>query len=540
MKTALAESLLWAGVSLCIVLVIVFGSMIGNMDMVSLADIVRPLTVLGVFAVLTTLGLMAFSAALGRVFPAALYGYFAFFHIQHLLLGFGYRHIVAYAAIVVAPLTLYLVLRAHHPMRAAAFSLAVTAVMASVPLGLSASSLFYPSPPTIAEDFHDETLAAVTRYDGTASALPDIIYVVPDRYPSAATLMREFGADNAPFYAALEARGFVVADNAHANYPKTFQSLASTLNGGYLEDFTENHGIGSRDQRPVFDALEKSVVQDRLRNLGYRFHHYGAWWEPTRINRWADVNDTGSRFLNHLSEFERALIGRTPTWNVVGLFKDAGEKSECHRIQRKFRLLEEVGNRSEPVFAFAHILIPHQPITMDASGRCLETAVRYASSNAWGDFKAALIEYLQYFNSAILQVIDRQIERRRPNGRGLLFVIQSDEGPFPRVLHRAGEDYDFSALTRRELQMKMGTVNALRLPPGTAVDPASITTPVNNWRIIFNALTGSNLKMLPHRINIYPSAKNLYRFCDVTAVVTGEGESSPGPCPLLHSELQPE
>lgn len=531
MKTALAESLLWAGVSLCVVLVIVFGSMIGNMNMVSLADIVRPLTVLGVFAVLTTLGLMAFSPPLGRVFPAALYGYFAFFHIQHLLPDFGYRHIVAYAAIVVAPLALHLVLRTREPMRAAAFGLAVTAVMASVPLGLSVPSLFYPSPPTIAEDFHDETLAAVTRYGGGKSALPDVIYVVPDRYPSTTTLIREFGVDNGPFYAALEARGFVVADNAHANYPKTFQSLASTLNGGYLENFTAAHGIGRRDQRPVFDALEKNVAQDRLRDLGYRFHNYGNGWEPTRINRWADVNDTGSGLLNHLSEFEAALIGRTPTWDVVGLFKDVWRKSQCHRIRRKLRLLEEVGNRSEPVFVFAHILIPHEPITMDASGRCLDPPVRYSSLNAWGDYKAAFIEYLRYFNSAVLRVIDRQIERRRPNGRGLLFVIQSDEGPFPRAMRRTGEDYDFNAMTRRELQMKMGTINALRLPPGKAFDPASIATPVNNWRIIFNALSGSSLKMLPHRIYIYPSAKNIYQFCDVTALVTGEEESLPGLCP---------
>ena len=374
-------------------------------------------------------------------------------------------------------------------------------------------------------------MAAVTRYGGTKSALPDIIYMVPDRYPSAATLMREFGVDNGLFYAALEARGFVVADNAHANYPKTFQSLASTLNGGYLESFTTTQGIGRRDQRPVFDALETNVVQDRLRNLGYWFHHYGNWWEPTRLNRWADVNDTGSELLNHLSEFERALIGRTPTWDVVGLFRDTGEKSECHRIQRKIRLLEEVGNQSKPVFVFAHILIPHDPFTMDASGRCLERPVRYSPLNAWGDFKTAFIEYLRYFNSAVLRVIDRQIERRGANGRRLLFVIQSDEGPFPRALHQAGEDYVFNTMTRRKLQMKMGTINALRLPSGTAFNPASIATPVNNWRIIFNALTGSSLKMLPHRIYIFPSAKNLYRFCDVTAFVTGEEESSPRPCP---------
>ena len=82
--------------------------------------------------------------------------------------------------------------------------------------------------------------------------------MVPDRYPSAGTLDREFGMDNRRFYAALRTRGFAVSENAHANYPKTFLSLASTLNGGYLESFAASYGAGSGDKRPVHDALEGS------------------------------------------------------------------------------------------------------------------------------------------------------------------------------------------------------------------------------------------------------------------------------------------
>ena len=94
-------------------------------------------------------------------------------------------------------------------------------------------------------------------------------------------------------------------------------------------------------------------------------------------------------------------------------------------------------------------------------------------------------------------------------------------------------DYDLSALTQPQISMKTGILNAILLPPEMAGDiapPAPPATPVNNWRIVFNALTGSKLQMLPHKVYIYPSEKNVYQFCDVTALLT-EGQTPLGPCP---------
>ena len=101
---------------------------------------------------------------------------------------------------------------------------------------------------------------------------------------------------------------------------------------------------------------------------------------------------------------------------------------------------------------------------------------------------------------------------------------------FPKPLREALIDYDLSALTQRQISMKTGILNAILLPPEMAGDIAPPATPVNNWRIVFNALTGSKLQMLPHKVYIYPSEKNVYRFCDVTALLT-EGQTPLRPCP---------
>ena len=332
------------------------------MDSVGFPDVVRSLAVLSCLAVLATVALMVVSPPLGRVFPAALYGYFAFSGIRDLLPDFEYQHIVAYGAVVAAPMALHRILRRIDRLRGATYALAIAAAIASATFAAIAPSFFYTAPPAIADDFRDATLVAVTRHGDATASLPDIIYMVPDRYPSAGTLDREFGMDNRRFYAALRTRGFLVSESAHANYPKTFLSLASTLNGGYLESFAASYGAGSRDKRPVHDALEDNLAQKRLRQLGYRFHNFGNWWEPTRVNRWADVNDSGYATDSfNLSEFERALLRKTPTLNIVRQFADFGDEGECRRIQRKFQRLEEVGNGPEPVFAFAHMLVPHSP-----------------------------------------------------------------------------------------------------------------------------------------------------------------------------------
>ena len=517
LKTTLAESVLWSLVSLSVVLAVVAGTMLDNRGYLGLGDLVRPFAVLAAAAVLVDLVLMALLPPAGRVFPAALYAFFLYAQVRDGLAHFDLdpvsRSALAWCAMLFLPLAAHRVLRDVDRMRGARCALAVAGLVAAATCLATAPSVLHAPPPIIDEQFAS---TPVRRAD-PAAPLPDIVYVVPDRYPSSQTLAHEFGVDNAAFYTALRRRGFVVEENAVANYPKTFQSLASTLNGGYLDSFRNAYGTRSGDRRPVYVALEDNVVLRRLLALGYEFHNYGNWWEPTRLNRWADVNYQGhlDEFVAGWSEAERLLLERTPALGVATWFAGGSGGAECRRIRRKFRRLEQVGNGSAPVFVFAHMTIPHPPIVMDASGDCLDRPLNYrVGQTDWRDFKAAFAEYLAYFNRAVLDVIDRQTERRRRGGRELVFAIQSDEGPFPLSLRERPEH--FGEMTPADLRMKMGIVNALRMPPGTDVHRGAMATPVNNWRTVFNGLFATGMPMLPHRSFVYPSPSSIYRFCEVT------------------------
>ena len=528
MKKSIVESLFWAGASFFVMLSQIFGLMYGNVDMIRLHDVAQSLAVLLPLSVFATLLLMAIHRPLGRIFPAAIALYFSFYDINYFFQKFGLADVLSFTVILLCLLALYIVFRFVDGLKFSLYTFVVTAAMASVTLFAITPSLFHDSPPRIDAYFEKESLAAVSAYRGGSSDLPDIIYVVPDRYASRSTLRTEFDFDNSAFYAELRKRRFFVFEDSWANYPRTFQSMASTLNSGYLQDFTKTYGADSTDQRPVYQVLENNVVQDRLRKLGYRFHNYGGWWEPTRVNKWAAVNYQGHPpgSLLILSNFEHALLEKTPTNKIARLFIDAEDNLECGRIKRKLRRIREVGNQAQPVFVLAHLRIPHSPIYMNAAGQCLDRPFLYSGKKGatWNEFKAAYVEYLKYFNSAILEIIDEQLRRRGRTGRKLLFVLQADEGPFPKSMWDANLDgldgFNFSRLSQRKIKMKTGIINALLLPDGLRRDIPKLVTPVNNWRIIFNALTGSKMNLLPDKIFIYSNQENIFNFCEVTDTVT--------------------
>lgn len=119
---------------------------------------------------------------------------------------------------------------------------------------------------------------------------PDIYYLVPDRYGSAETLLRDYGFDNSVFLGQLRKRGFYVASRSTVNYPKTAYSLVSTLSMDYIDGLTEQWGRTTNNWKPLYSLVQDFPVWHILRERGYTFVNCGSWWEPTRKNPHADVN----------------------------------------------------------------------------------------------------------------------------------------------------------------------------------------------------------------------------------------------------------
>lgn len=343
---------------------------------------------------------------------------------------------------------------------------------------------------------------------------PDIYYIIFDRYASQSTLASEYGFDNSPLIDLLRSRGFYVADDSYSNYLKTAPSLASSLSMDYinfLSEKKEDYGIA---WQPMYGMLGEHRVGRFLKGEGYTYIQIGAWWRVTQHNPFADEN-----YSFGFSEFDWQFARKTPLPQLLAaLVPDssmarqlAWEYGQCQRVPRQIEQIKASGGRAEPVFVFAHILLPHEPYLFDADGRCLSLAEAAAR-----DPEAGYLAQLRYANLLVADLVAGLLDRP---GKKPVIVLQADEGPFPER-YRGGA-LSWHEAEPAELRMKSGILNAYYFPDGDYAALYAGITPVNSFRTILNKYFGTGLEHLPDRIYASPDVFRIYDFFDVTDLVHG-------------------
>jgi len=342
-----------------------------------------------------------------------------------------------------------------------------------------------------------DTPAAETFALEASADSPDIYYLVFDRYARQDVLAEEFGYDNQPFLDALQDRGFYVAPESCANYPKTEISMSSALNLRY-------HGSHLAPKSHYVNLLHHHQVGHELAAVGYRYHHLGAMLDGLRQN--PEAADS-YRFSPAPSEFTDIM------WEFTAGFPFAQPVPPRQRVLDKFVQLQAMPKTPGKKFVYAHFLVPHEPWKFaadgslppatDSNGEPISDVQRY-------------VEQLKYTNQRILETIDRlQADSERPP----IIVLQADEGP---ELKYAGDD---TASRIAQAHKRTAILSAFCLPGRDAanVTPADIT-PVNTFRLIFHEYFGSNEPLLPNRVYYWdspntlgkPDVRKVCRFIDVT------------------------
>jgi hypothetical protein len=521
-----------AGASAAVVVMAATGVMIDNPGEIALPDTFRSLAAL--MAVATAIPLVLSVGPLrlvGLAFPLMLFAVFKFVGLYTAAEAIGLQDLAAVAA---GCFTLALLCaacvepyRRRDPAKVSAFVFVIAASAAAASAGGVALDYSKRKPRAQAAlaEIQDAAFGEASRLPSPAcarrecaapkDALPDIIYIVPDRYGSEAALA-QFDYDNRPFLAALEAQGFHVAPDARSNYPKTFQSLASSLNMADLDPLFAAMGPASKDKTPLYALIRDNAVQRTLRGLGYSYLHFGNWWEATRKSPYADENVYGlDNIWSKLNEFEHALLRTTPAaW--IATYGGFVDRRECERLKTQLDRLERVREeRDGPVFVFAHLTIPHDPITMDKEGRCTPHVYYPGPHSNWGSYRAAYAGYLSWLNGRLLEIFDAN----RASERGLIFVVQADEGPYPRRLHLDGE-MNMHEFTDEEIRAKFGIINAIYWDPEDYGPPSLTQTPINNWRIILSKITGAEIPLIEdERSILFKSDEFAWDGRDVTALL---------------------
>jgi len=342
--------------------------------------------------------------------------------------------------------------------------------------------------------------------------LPDVYYIVPDRYGGSSALAEAYEFNNEPFLRALEERGFAIARHAHANYIKTPLSLVSALNMDFLDDDAlVGEQRSGADDGPINRRLrERLTVPAALKEIGYQYLHVANWWEPSATN--VDADRTFR--YDGQDEFSSALA-QTTLLRALDEPQQAAQDRYGRDVFRQHTLyeletLEAIAETAGPKFVFAHLLIPHDPYVFDIDG----SPVLWSEEEGLGRIES-YGRQLAYTNARLLALVERITEA----DEDAVILLMADEGPLPgaRGTHELG-GFRWRTATDMELEGKFGILLAMRVP-GADLEQAGFhdsITAVNAWRVIFNARFGTDLPMLPDRAWAHESLYQFFDFFEIT------------------------
>jgi hypothetical protein len=335
--------------------------------------------------------------------------------------------------------------------------------------------------------------------------LPDIYYIIMDRYAGPETLKTIYNFDNKHFLDYLEAKGFYVASRSAGNYPSTAQSLASSLNLQYLTYLGKFMDPESTSWIPIHRLLEDHKVRSFLKSKGYQYIHLGSWWEPTRKNKLADENV----YFTPLPEMFYVLYGSTvfqPVSAALGVLDLRYEHWRGNR--RQFEDLTGRVGAEGPKFVLAHFLLPHDPYVFSRDGDYLRL---HQVNNQPTELN--YINQLVYTNRMLQKTIDKLISTSK---QPPIIILQADEGPYPRRYDHDTQNFDWRKATNAELNQKMQILNSFYLP---GVDSRALyptISPVNAFRLVFNLYFKTNLPLLPDESFVFEQRRRPYSLLNVT------------------------
>jgi len=340
--------------------------------------------------------------------------------------------------------------------------------------------------------------------------LPDIYYIIMDRYAGPDTLKTVYNFNNRDFLDHLESKGFYVAAKSAANYPTTAQSLASSLNLqhiNYLKQFT---GAKSNSWIPIQRLLHDHKVKQFLKGKGYHYIHLGSWWEPTRQNSLADENI----YFTRLPEMFYALYGTTmlrPVSAALGVL-DYHYK-HWHGNRRQFENLTKTADIRGPKFVFAHFLLPHPPYVFGRDGEYLPPDRTRELPE-----EISYVNQLVYTNRMLQKTLDELLTKSK---QPPIIILQADEGPWPRRFDSNYENVDWQQATNTELNQKMKILNSFYLPGIESSVLYPTISPVNAFRVIFNLYFETNLPLLRDDSFVFQKHRHPYDLLNITSRLDG-------------------
>jgi len=340
---------------------------------------------------------------------------------------------------------------------------------------------------------------------------PDIFFIVLDGYGRSDALRRSLGFSDEALTDGLRSRGFVIADDARANYAQTELSLASSLNLDYLPRVIESlPNDNNRD--PLVKRIDQNELSRRLRSRGYQYVAVTTGFPPFQFRssdlRLAEPTET--------SIYEAELL----KWTPIGIPRHV-MLSQYHvrrtQLKAAFSHLGRLGERgAAPRFVLAHVLAPHPPFVFGPNEEPVRPSgpYRLVDGSHFMENGGSREEYAKgYAGQAttigrmVLRTVDEILRRSKTPP---IIVVQGDHGS------KMGHDQE--RLDRTDVGEVFPILSAAFVPEGMKPRFTGRTSPVNTWRTVLREQFGEDLPPLPDQ-SYFSGWSTPYEFTDVTLEV---------------------
>ena len=329
----------------------------------------------------------------------------------------------------------------------------------------------------------------------------DIYYIIVDAYTNSEILLDKLGYDNSGFTEELEKQGFVVIEDAHSNYDKTFYSMVATFNMDYLDKLGVSAEMQDFDNLmpKIGDLYPHSRVRSIFEGRGYStiaFHMKAPWAnlydadifygleEMVPYNNRLEtllfhdlyLKTTWVRFLYDTGNIRKvasvlkspALINWIDPNNYGGVISEDIRYLEYQKNRYSLDTLQKIPEIPGKKFVYAHLMTTHSSFVFNEDG---SYKVEADESNE------AYVEQVKFLNKRLVEITESILQNSKIPP---IIIIQGDHGFLPK------ED-------------KVGIIHALYLPDGGAELVYPEMTPVNTFRSILNFYFDYDFDLLPDR-----------------------------------------
>lgn len=318
----------------------------------------------------------------------------------------------------------------------------------------------------------------------TKKNLSSVFLILLDEYAGSETLQK-YNFSNEHFIKGMSDEGFRIIKKAQSNYSSTVPSIASLLNCNYTNSFFSANPYSSEGYINSLNEIKNNQVAAVFKDLGYDVKNYSPF----------PMDAAGKVFNNRFIPAEISLLFSSTIFDdlieLTPLFiarRINNEKMLKRLIASKtnsnYEIMNSVANeadnkRREPVFCYAHLMMPHSPFAKDSLGH-INSAFFRKSPLTQADKNGAYLQYLKYTNVVILDFVKRI--KSMTKGQAVI-ILMSDHGSRD-LATGLSDDESFNSL------------NCIYMPNGDTSGWYEGISNVNQFRVLFSTLLRTSVPLL--------------------------------------------